>query len=147
MLYAFSCLPTRGVVLLRKDFMKHLPAIPALTLALLASCHSAAPAGEHQWTLKAPKSVAIENKLVFTVETTSPNGAAVREVPYVWRVDWVGVQGSRHQGYSFRSEKITAKGTPGTAMLHVLAYDPNGNLVEVASAPVEVTPAPQPPAH
>jgi hypothetical protein len=118
-----------------------------LALPLIAGCYSAAPAGEHRWTIKAPKTVQLENKLVFTVETHTHDGAVVQDVPYVWRVDWVGVQGTRHQGHSFIPEKITAKGTPGTATVRILAYDLNENLIDVASAQVEVTPAPQPPAR
>ena len=116
-----------------------------LALPLIAGCYSAAPAGDHRWTIKAPKTVVLENKLVFTVEAQTPDGAQVRDVPYVWRVDWVGVQGPRHQGYSFVPEKITAKGSPGTATLRVLAHDLHESLVEVASAQVEVTAAPVPP--
>jgi hypothetical protein len=115
-------------------------------LLLFAGCHSVAPAGNHVWTLKAPSTVALENKLVFTVETRSPDGAEVRDVGYVWRVDWVGVKGSHHQGHSFITEKITAKGSPGTALLRIMANDPQGNLMDVASAKIEVTAAPQPPA-
>ena len=116
-----------------------------LAIPLLAGCYSAAPAGEHRWTIKVPKSVALENKLVFTVEAHASSGTPVQDVPFVWRVDWVGVQGSRHQGRSFEPEKITAKGQPGTATVRVYGYDLNENLVEVASATVEVTAAPQPP--
>lgn len=125
--------------------MKRLLATPILAL-LLAGCTTAAPAGDQRWAVKAPKSVALENKLVFSVETHGPDGAPVHEVPYVWRVDWVGVRGTRHQGHSFIPEKITAKGSPGVATLRILAVDPHGTLVEVASAAVEVTPAHQPPA-
>ena len=125
--------------------MKLILATPTLAL-LLAGCYAAAPAGEHHWTIKAPKSVALENKLVFTVEAHSPDGRPVHDAPYVWRVDWMGVQGTRHQGHSFVPEKITAKGSPGTATLRVLATDGYGNLVEVASATVDVTPASRPPA-
>lgn len=127
--------------------MKFLLATPALVLAFLAGCYTAVPAGEHRWTIKAPQSVALENKLVFTVETQTHGGAVVQDVPYVWRVDWVGVQGSRHQGHSYIPEKITAKGSPGIATLRVFAYDLHGALVEVASATVDVTAAPQPPAR
>ena len=120
--------------------------LSALSLAILAGCYTAAPVGEHVWTVKVPKSVALENKLIFTVEAHTPGGTPEHEVPYVWRVDWVGVQGSRHQGHSFVPEKITAKGSPGTATVRILAHDLYGSLVEVASATVEVTPAAQPPA-
>ena len=91
--------------------------------------------------------MALENKLVFTVETHTHDGAIIQDVPYVWRVDWIGVQGTRHQGHSYIPEKITAKGSPGTATLRILAYDMHESLVEVASATVEVLPAPQPPAR
>jgi hypothetical protein len=127
--------------------MKTLLATTALALALLAGCYTAAPAGDHVWTIKAPKSVALENKLVFSVETHTRDGAILENVPYVWRVDWAGVQGTRHQGHSFVPEKITAKGSPGIATLRIFGHDPYGELVEVASANVDVTAAPQPPAR
>ena len=120
--------------------------LSALSLAILAGCYTAAPAGEHVWNLKLPKSVALETKLVFRAEAHTPDGTPVQGVPYVWRVDWVGVQGTRHQGRSFEDEKITAKGQPGTAVVRVFGYGPHESLIEVASGTVDVTAAAQPPA-
>jgi hypothetical protein len=126
--------------------MKVFLATPILALALFSGCYSAAPAGEHSWTIRAPSKVALETKLSFTVEAHAPDGTAVAEVPYVWKVEWVSVEGTRHQGKSSHEEHIKVKGTPGTATLRILAYGPDQKLVEVAHATFEVTPA-QAPAH
>jgi hypothetical protein len=106
------------------------------TLTLLSACKVAAPAGEFRWKVEAPKSVIEEGRLQFTVETRQ-DGTPVYGVPYVWKVHWVGVEGIRHQGYSFEGESIRVKGAPGTAMVQILAVQ-GYDLVEVASASFEV---------
>ena len=115
------------------------------TLTLLAGCKVAAPAGEFRWKVHALASVTEESKLHFRVETHQ-NGSPVYGVPYVWRVQWVGVDGIRHQGRSFESETIRVKGAPGTATVQILAVDDGDHLVEVARAEFEVKPA-HPPAE
>ena len=80
-------------------------------------------------------------RLSFSVETTTPGGAIEQGVPYIWVVDWVGVQGVEHQGRSYREESIRVKGGAGTARLRILAIDRGERLVEVASIPVEIPPA------
>ena len=107
-------------------------------MALLASCQSAAKAKDYRWTVKVPPKIEVESKLRFTVETTTPDGAAARDVPFVWKVMWVGVDGSHHQGYSSKEQSIRVKGAPGKAKLHIFADDPAGELVEVASETIEV---------
>jgi hypothetical protein len=114
------------------------------TLTLLAGCKVAAPAADFRWKVNAPASVLEESRLHFTVETHQ-NGSPVRGVPYVWRVQWVGVDGIRHQGHSFDAESIRVKGAPGTAMVQILAVDDGGYLVEVARAAFDVKPG-HPPA-
>jgi hypothetical protein len=113
------------------------------TLTFLSACKVAAPAGEFRWKVEAPKSVMEEGRLQFTVETRQ-NGSPVHGVPYVWKVHWVGVEGIRHQGYSFDGESIRVKGAPGTAMVQIMAVDGH-DLVEVARASFEVKPG-HPPA-
>ena len=113
-------------------------------LALLAGCKVAAMAGEFRWKVHAPASVTEESRLHFTVETHR-DGSPVAGVPYVWKVQWVGVEGIRHQGHSFDGEWIRVKGAPGRATVLILAVQ-GDHLVEVARASFEVQPG-HPPAH
>ena len=113
------------------------------TLTLLAGCKVAATAGEFRWKVYAPASVTAESRLLFTVETHQ-DGSPVAGVPYVWKVQWVGVEGIRHQGHSFDGESIRVKGAPGRATVLILAVR-GDHLVEVARASFEVKPA-HPPA-
>lgn len=107
-------------------------------LSLLAGCKVAATAEDFQWTVRAPSAVSSEGKLLFTVETKD-SGRAIHRVPYVWKVEWVGVEGIRHQGYSYEPESIRVKGGPGIALVRVFAIDRGHHMVEVASASFEVT--------
>lgn len=118
--------------------MKILPM--SLAAALAAGCFTAAPAGEFRWKVNAPSKVGMDDRFRFTVEAYGPDGAAAFGVPFVWRIDWVGVDGHRHQGRSFEEERINAKGVPGTATLRILAADGGDGLVEVAHVKFEVTP-------
>jgi hypothetical protein len=88
------------------------------------------------------------DKLVFTVETTTPEGQRVEGISYVWQVEWVNVHGSNHKGRSFEPQSVTVKGSPGTAHLRIYAYDKNQKLVEVAIHPFVVdAELANPPAH
>ena len=107
-------------------------------MALLASCTSAAKAKDHVWSVKAPPRVEAESKLHFTVETTTSSGTPERDIPYVWKVDWVGIDGSHHNGRSYVEQSIRVKGSPGRAKLRILAKDAADELTEVASAMIEV---------
>ncbi len=109
-------------------------------VALTAGCKTAAPAANYQWTVKAPSQVALASKsrLKFVVETRTPDGQGVADVPYLWVVEWVGLHGMEHQGYSSREEDITVKGGPGKAILRILASHGEDRKVEVARAEVEV---------
>ncbi|HLY73989.1 MAG TPA: hypothetical protein VKU80_07705 [Planctomycetota bacterium] len=115
--------------------------LSVLLAMALAGCHVASSAEAVHWTVKAPSQVddAAHSKLRFVVETTTPSGAVVEGVAYVWIVDWVGVHGVEHQGVSYREEAIRVKGGPGTAWLRILAVDRYDRLVEVARASFEVT--------
>lgn len=106
------------------------------TLALLAGCKTAAPAGEYQWSVKSPSQVTLGkgSRLKFTVETRAHDGQAVADVPFLWVVEWVGVHGVEHQGYSSREEDIAVKGGPGKATLRILASHGDDKRVEVARA-------------
>ena len=107
---------------------------------LLAGCKVAATSEEYRWSVKAPSQVSLgaHSKIRFAVETSSLDGRQVAEVPYMWIVDWVGVRGIRHQGWSLREESIQVKGGPGTAVLRILAFDRHHEIVEVARASIEV---------
>ena len=107
-------------------------------IALLASCQSAAKAKDYVWTIKSPPRIEAESKLRFTVETTTAGGAQAREVPFIWKVDWVGIDGSHHQGYSYKEQSIRVKGAPGKATLRVFAEDSAGERVEVANSTIDV---------
>jgi len=107
-------------------------------MALLASCQSAAKAKDYTWTIKAPPSIEVESKLRFTVETKTASGEQPRDIPFIWKVDWVGIDGSHHQGYSYKEQSIRVKGAPGKAKLRVFANDPAGEQVEVAGTVIEV---------
>ena len=119
--------------------MKTFLATTALALTLVAGCYVAATAEEYRWTVKAPSKVALDSKLHFTAESRTADGASVPDAPFVWRVDWVGVKGVRHQGRSFFEERILVKGESGTAVLRIFAVDHVGHLVEVAHATFDVT--------
>jgi hypothetical protein len=108
-------------------------------LVLVSGCKSAAKGVDYRWSVKAPAQVPLGSgsKLRFTVETRTADGQVVGEVPYRWVVEWVGVHGSQHQGYSMREEEISAKGGPGTAQIRILAYDQSNKVVEVARASFE----------
>ena len=108
-------------------------------LALLAGCHSAVRSDDFRWSVKAPSQVSLgsKSKLRFVAEARTPDGGLVADVPYLWVVEWVGLHGTRHQGYSTHEEQITVKGSPGTAQLRILALD-GDREVEVARASFEV---------
>jgi hypothetical protein len=116
--------------------------LSTVVVALLAGCQVAATAEDYHWTVKAPAKVVMEphSRLQFVVEANTSAGTPVRGVPYIWTVDWVGIQGVRHQGWSFEEESLRVKGAPGTAVLRILAYDRWDRIVEVARASFEVTP-------
>ena len=109
-------------------------------VALMAGCKAAAPAANYQWSVKAPSQVALasKSKLRFTVETRTPDGQVVAEVPYRWVVEWVGLHGSEHQGYSGREQDITVKGGPGKASVRILGSQGEDKKVEVARAEFDV---------
>jgi hypothetical protein len=114
--------------------------IAALALSLVAGCLVASTTEEYRWEAKAPARVSMDGRLHFTVEARTPEGTPVMDAPYVWRVEWVGVQGIRHQGRSSVPERILVKGEPGKAVLQILAFDRHHQLVEVARATFEVMP-------
>jgi hypothetical protein len=110
-------------------------------VAVMAGCKTpAAPAANYQWSVKAPSQVTLgsKSKLRFVVETRTPDGQVAAEVPYRWVVEWVGLHGSEHQGYSSREEEITVKGGPGKASLRILASQGEDRKVEVAHAQFDV---------
>jgi hypothetical protein len=109
-------------------------------VALMASCKSAAPAANYQWSVQAPSQVTLGSKsrLKFLVETKTMDGQMAADVPYLWVVEWVGVHGVEHQGYSGREQDITVKGGPGKASVRILAAHGEDKHVEVARAEFDV---------
>jgi len=112
--------------------------ISALALSLVAGCYVAATTDAYRWEVHAPAQVSMDGRLHFTAEARMPDGTPAMDVPYVWRVEWVGVQGIRHQGRSSVPERIQVKGEPGKALLQILAFDRSHHLVEVARATIDV---------
>jgi len=132
--------------------MNRLFTLAALVAAgfLTAGCRTWGTTEGTQWAVKAPSKVPHNpnDKLVFTVETTTPDGQRVEGLSYVWQVEWVNVHGSNHKGRSFEQQTISVKGSPGTAYLRIYAYDKNQKLVEVAIHPFLVDEElAHPPAH
>jgi hypothetical protein len=126
-----------------------LVALVAVSL-LPASCRTWGTAEGTHWAVMAPPKVGHNpnDKLVFSVETTTPEGNRVEGISYVWQVEWVNVHGSNHKGRSYEPQSITVKGGPGTAYLRIYAYDKNQKLAEVAIHPFVVGEAVvTPPAH
>jgi hypothetical protein len=119
--------------------MKTLRAFTLLTL--LAGCKVAATSEDYRWSVKAASPVvdAPGSKLTFVVEARAPDGRVITDVPYIWMVEWVGVHGIRHQGWSGREERIQVKGDPGPAFVRILAASHGAGTVEVARASFEVT--------
>lgn len=117
--------------------------LTALTLLILPAggCKVAATAEDYRWSLTAPSQVvdAPHSKLRFVVQAQTPDGRLAGEVPYMWVVDWVGVRGIRHQGWSGREEHLQVKGDPGTAVLRILVFNHAHDIVEVAQASFQVT--------
>jgi hypothetical protein len=127
--------------------MRTIARVILLSVASTAGCHVAATAEGYRWSVKAPATVMHQphSRLTFTVEARATDGQLVAEVPFVWFVHWVGVNGVEHQGWSSREHSILVKGDSGTATLRILARGPYG-LVEVArhEFKVEEGPAPSP---
>jgi hypothetical protein len=114
-------------------------------VTMLAGCKVAATAEEYVWTIKAPTQVQLDSKLMFVVETHASAGRPVMDVPFVWKIEWAGLDGIRHQGRSFREEWIRVKGDPGTAVVRIFAVGLDDQLIEVTRASVRVV-GPTPPA-
>ena len=113
--------------------MRTIARLMLLTLAAATGCHVAATAEGYRWSVKAPSTVMLQphTRLTFSIEARAADGQPVAEVPFIWFVQWVGVNGVEHQGWSSREHSILVKGDPGTATLRILASGRYG-LVEVA---------------
>src|SRR6516165_999656 len=95
---------------------------PALLLLILAACRTYVTQGEHTYKVSAPDHVNRGEDFLFTVTVSDPGGQEVSKVFYHWYVDWEGVEGLKHKGRSGVSQHIRVKGTPGSAILHILGY-------------------------
>jgi hypothetical protein len=113
-------------------------------LALLASCHPTQRDEDLLWSVKVPPQVAHQWTLRFTVETTNPGGELVGDVPYYWKVAWVGEESGPFEGRTSREQTIPVKGGLGTATVHVLTNDPRDKQVEIVRKSFEVVAPPLP---
>ncbi|HEX7901630.1 MAG TPA: hypothetical protein VF950_27980 [Planctomycetota bacterium] len=105
----------------------------------LTGCRSWALKDDYQWAVQMPrKSLNRGEALQFRVETRDKSGNPVAEVSFLWSVDWVGLNGSRHKGRSYEPLDIRSKGGSGEAFVRIYAYDADGNVVQVLKEPFQV---------
>lgn len=118
-----------------------LPVRAALTATLLLAsvgCATTVTKGEHTITLTAPEKVNRGEEFIFRVVVKDAAGQEILKAVYHWSIDWEGLEGMKHKGKSGLSEHIRVKGSPGTAVLHILGADAAGELVELARHPFKV---------
>jgi hypothetical protein len=118
--------------------MKTLNAATLGTLILLGGCKSWAELGEMQVEIEAPDRVSRFGNLIFRIRTMDARGLPLGDVHYQYAVDWPGVKGMVHRGISYKSESLSAKGPPGTAVLRIFTVDANGNFVEGLKKEIQV---------
>ena len=113
-------------------------------MALLASCHSPQRDEGLLWSVKAPPQVALQWMLRFTVETHNPGGDLVGDLPFFWKVEWVGEESELFEGRTSREQVIPVDGRLGTATVHVFTRDVRDRQVEITRKTIEVV---APPLH
>jgi hypothetical protein len=105
----------------------------------MSGCRTWALKDDYQWAVQMPrKSLNRGEAFQFRVETRDKAGNPVAGVSFLWAVDWVGLNGSRHKGRSYESLDIRSKGAVGEAFLRLYAYDAEGNVVQVLKEPFQV---------
>jgi hypothetical protein len=107
--------------------------IPVSFILLLAGCKTYVTQGEHTYRVSAPDRVNRGEDFLFTVTVNDASGQEVTKAIFHWFVDWEGVDGLKHKGKSGISQHIRVKGTPGSAVLHILGYDEAGAFKEIAT--------------
>src|SRR4051812_5423598 len=103
-----------------------------LCILALAGCKTWATADVHKVTVNAPSAVNRGEKLFFTVEVKDLAGKSLDGIPFQWKVDWEGLEGSYHKGKAGVEQKINVKGAPGSATLTIFGYNDKGEVVELA---------------
>jgi len=102
-------------------------------LAVLApSCKTWVKVPEHQVTIVADAQVKRGEDFAFCVTLKDAQGQQVYAATYIYKISWVGVDGISHKAKSGIYSKIRAKGSVGTATLHIMGYDAQDNYAEVA---------------
>ena len=112
-----------------------------VVVALLGTsgCRGRALKDDYAWAARiAKRDVNRGEDLRFRVETRDRSGQPVEGVRYLWSVDWVGLNGARHRGTSFKDELLRVKGGEGRAFLRIYAYDAGGAVTQVLKEPFEV---------
>lgn len=112
----------------------------ALTLLLAATgCRTRGLKDDYDWSARiAKRDLNRGEDLRFRVETRDKAGRPAEGVRYLWSVDWVGLNGTRHKGTSFKDEIIRVKGGEGRGYLRVYAYDAGGAVTQVLKEAFEV---------
>ena len=113
--------------------MKTRVLVAAAALAFLApSCKTWVKVPEHTITVVADSQVKRGEDFSFCVTLKDAAGAQVYAAAYIYKISWVGIEGSTHKAKSGIYEKIRTKGGVGTATLHILGYDAKDDWGEVA---------------
>lgn len=108
-------------------------------LALLApACKTWVKVPEHTVTIVADSEVKRGAEFSFCVTLKDAQEQQVYAAAYEYKINWVGVEGMSHKAKTGIYEKIRTKGAAGTATLHVLGYDAQGNFGEVAKHTFQV---------
>ena len=114
--------------------------LPVLVVAFVAAqgCSYAPHDQGYTWKINVPERVSRSADLVFTAELFDPEGNPAEGYKFRWTPIWVGLNGWRHKGETFKRHYIRVKGDPGKAELIILTKDQDGMLRQVASASFEV---------
>jgi hypothetical protein len=119
--------------------MRHRIIWVAAALVLLApSCKTWVKIPEHKVTIVADSTIKRGADFSFCVTLTDTAGQQVYAATYIYKISWVGVEGSTHKAKTGIYEKIRVKGAVGTATLHILGYDAQDEYGEVAKHTFQV---------
>ena len=119
--------------------MRYRVLIACGALALLApACKTWVKVPEHAVTIVADSEVKRGGEFSFCVTLKDAAGQQVYAAAYEYKITWVGQETSAHKAKTGIYEKVRTKGSSGTATLHVLGYDAQGNFGEVAKHSFQV---------